>query len=242
MPITFNANTVNVVIFNNANASKVTFNGIEVFGGVSYIPTTYNVTMTDWLQTGVYGTQSSANAVTVDWGDNTPTETSSDLDVNLDHTYASAGSYTVTVTVAEGETFTVGSSSFESTNDLTTAIIGDRMTTVEQSAFAYCTSITSVVIGKDVTVIDISGFAGCTSLATVDIGESVTELRNGAFSGCTSLMSLTVRATTPPTVRRNVFQNVPATCAIYVPADSVSTYQVASGWSERAAYIQAIPS
>ena len=116
------------------------------------------------------------------------------------------------------------------------------ITTIRDYAFSSCTSLASVTIPSSVTSIGVGAFSSCTSLASVTIPSSVTSIGTTAFSGCTGLTSVTSLNTTPPTIKTNTFSDVPADCAIYVPAASVDTYKAASGWSNRAAYIQAIPS
>ena len=84
-------------------------------------------------------------------------------------------------------------------------------------------------------------FWHCRDLTSIIIPNSVTSIGDQAFYYCTSLTSITVEATTPPTLGgSNVFTNVPADCAIFVPSESVDAYKAASIWSERAEYIQAI--
>ena len=60
------------------------------------------------------------------------------------------------------------------------------------------------------------------------------------FYNCTSLTSVTIEATTPPTLGNNVFYNTNE-CPIYVPSESVEIYKAANGWSNYASRIQAIP-
>ena len=104
-------------------------------------------------------------------------------------------------------------------------------------------SITEVNLDSDVTVIGIYAFAKCYSLTSVTIPSSVTDIQDRAFNSCTSLASVTINATTPPQLRNNsyAFANT-NDCPIYVPASSVDTYKAASGWSDYASRIQAIPS
>jgi len=69
----------------------------------------------------------------------------------------------------------------------------------------------------------------------------LTSIGSSAFNGCRGITNFICRATTPPTLGANAFSMVPTNCSIYVPAESVDTYKAASGWSDRANYIQAIP-
>lgn len=113
-------------------------------------------------------------------------------------------------------------------------------TKIGNHAFYDCSGLTSVTIPDSVTSIGASAFSGCTGLTSATIGNSVTTIGNNAFNGCRGLSSITSLNTTPPTIQSNTFTNVPATCPIYVPAESVETYKAADIWSTRAAYIQAI--
>ena len=81
-------------------------------------------------------------------------------------------------------------------------------------------------------------FAGCRSLTSITIPESVTSIGADAFWSCSSLTSVTINAVTPPTLgSRAMPSNVRN---IYVPTESVSAYQSASGWSSYASKISAI--
>ena len=124
--------------------------------------------------------------------------------------------------------------------DITSFTIPSGVTVIGQSAFNGCANLESIVIPSNITSIGQYAFSGCTSLESVDIAASVTSIGAYAFSANTSLKSLTVRATTPPTLLVSSLSNVPADCAIYVPADSVDAYKAADNWSTRATYIEAI--
>lgn len=81
-----------------------------------------------------------------------------------------------------------------------------------------------------------------TGLTSVTIPNSVTSIGGASFYGCSSLTSVTILATTPPTlVNANAFKNT-NNCPIYVPAESVNLYKNATNWSSLASRIQAIPS
>ena len=122
----------------------------------------------------------------------------------------------------------------------TSVTIPDSVTSINDMVFKDCTSLISATIGNGVTSIGYDVFSGCTSLTSVTIPSSVTSIGNSAFYYCNHLTSFTCEATTPPTLGSNVF-NGTNNFLIYVPAESVSSYKSASGWSSYASRIQAIP-
>ena len=134
----------------------------------------------------------------------------------------------------------IGIRAFDTCSNLTSVTIGNSVTSIGQNAFNSCGRLTSIVIPNSVTSIDISAFQNCNSLTSVTIGNSVTSIGRSVFQGCTSLSSITSLNTTPPTLQSSIFQNVPANCAIYVPAASVDAYKAANYWSSRASYIMPI--
>ena len=145
------------------------------------------------------------------------------------------------VTISSSVT-SIGSSAFSNCTSLASVTIPSSVTSIGSSAFNNCTSLASVTILSGVTSIGGSAFSNCTSLASVTIPSSVKSIGSYAFNSCTSLASVTCESLTPPTISSNTFNNVPATCPIYVPAESVDAYKAANNWKARAKYIQAIPS
>ena len=143
----------------------------------------------------------------------------------------------VPLEVSEAGTYTAGES--EAHNPVT--VTGGGSGKIAELVDGSITELTAEDLAGITTIRDYA-FSSCTSLASVTIPSSVTSIGTTAFSGCTGLTSVTSLNTTPPTIKTNTFSDVPADCAIYVPAASVDTYKAASGWSNRAAYIQAIPS
>ena len=59
-----------------------------------------------------------------------------------------------------------------------------------------------------------------------------------AFGSCSGLTSITIEATTPPTIGTNAFYRT-NDCPIYVPSGSVNDYKAV--WSSYSSRIQAIP-
>ena len=101
-------------------------------------------------------------------------------------------------------------------------------------------SITSLTIGSHPTSIGKSMFSNCTKLTTLVIPSNISSINSSAFEGCSGLTSITVHSTTPPTLVSSAFNNT-NDCPIYVPPESVDAYKAASGWSDYASRIQAIP-
>ena len=135
---------------------------------------------------------------------------------------------------------TIGNWAFQNCYSLTSCTIGSGATSIGDSAFQQCSGITSIDIPNSVTSIGGAAFLNCFSLTSITIGNSVTSIGDAAFQSCYSLTSITCLATTPPTSGFSLFYNT-NNCPIYVPSGSVNAYKAASGWSNYASRIQAIP-
>ncbi|MBP5455571.1 MAG: leucine-rich repeat domain-containing protein [Paludibacteraceae bacterium] len=106
--------------------------------------------------------------------------------------------------------------------------------------FADFTPLISITIPDSVTSIGVAAFID-TFLTSITIPNSVTSIGDGAFESNALLASVTVEATTPPTLDVYAFESNASGRKIYVPADSVAAYKAASGWSTYANDIEAIP-
>ena len=117
-------------------------------------------------------------------------------------------------------------------------VIPSNVTQIFQCACRF-NDINSVTIPSNVTVIGDRAFLCCSNLKFVTIGSGVTSIGQRAFADC-GLTSITINATTPPTLSSSAFTNT-NNCPIYVPAGSVTAYKTATNWSSLASRIQAIP-
>lgn len=160
----------------------------------------------------------------------------------------------------------IANDGFRSCEWLTGIKLSDNITDIGQGAFGYCRSLTTINIPFNITKIDSSVFCNCVglknvifdensmltninedafgycfNLTNIEIPSGVVDINYGAFSECENLTSVTIKATTPPTLGLYVFDYCSKLTAIYVPAESVNAYKAASGWSEYAELIQAIP-
>ena len=120
-------------------------------------------------------------------------------------------------------------------------IIPNSVTSIGGSAFSGCRGLTSVTIPNSVTSIGEGAFLSCSSLTSVTIPNSVTSIGDYAFFECRSLTSVTCEAVNPPALGNAVFDQVDKSIPLYVPAEGITAYQAADGWSEFT-NIQAIPS
>lgn len=134
----------------------------------------------------------------------------------------------------------IGIRALRQNTTLTSVTIGNGVTSIGSNSFYQDSNLASVVIGNGVTSIDYGAFQNCTSLTSITIPNSVTSIGSSAFRSCTSLTSIVVNTTTPPTLNSAAFLST-NNCPIYVPSESVETYKAASGWSNYASRIQAIP-
>lgn len=135
----------------------------------------------------------------------------------------------------------IGFQTFYNCSSLTSINIPSGVTSIGNYAFQSCTNLTGAIRLYSITSVNDFSFYNCSMLSSVTIGSGVTSIKNYAFKYCTSLTSITVEATTPPTLVSNALENTNSNLTIYVPSASVSTYKSASGWSNYASRIQAIP-
>ena len=120
---------------------------------------------------------------------------------------------------------------------LTEYTIPEGVTSIGFGAFDGCSSLESITIPDSVTSIVSYAFSDCSSLTSITIPESVTRIEGYVFFGCSSLASVYCKATTPPSLGGDVFDNNASERKIYVPEESVYAYKAASYWSEYADYI-----
>lgn len=157
----------------------------------------------------------------------------------------------------------IGSSSFLGCS-LTSLTLPNSVTIVGQNAFASC-PLTSIDLGNVVTIekgafkdnqaltgtliipdsvvkIGVECFGGI-RITNLEIGVGIENIGEIAFYNNPNLTTVTVKALTPPTlgsVTYPTFSRCYNLAHIYVPSQSVSVYQSASGWSTYASIIQAI--
>lgn len=105
-----------------------------------------------------------------------------------------------------------------------------------------CHSLERIVIPSTVTQIGDEAFYECWHLTEVDVPDTVTSLQGGAFRYCRSMKDYHFRRTTPPSLSStNVFNEIPGSCRIWVPASTdrevLTAYKTASNWSAYADFM-----
>lgn len=206
MPITYNTVAVDDVAHNSNVVQSVTYNGDEVWAAESrFVLNTQSGTTVAFKFS-----QSSPNAISVNWGDGTE-ETFQSLTVRTEHTF-SVASPTIIVTCTDGETWSPGGGSttgFAEGPAIVEAKLGKGVASLADHAFygqplesivippgiqqlpsgvfGYCTYLESAVISNSTISIGSNAFYNCTRLTNVYIPPSVQSIGTYAFNGCTAL-------------------------------------------------------
>lgn len=116
-------------------------------------------------------------------------------------------------------------------NTSTTYTIPSTVTEVEYDAFWTNRYLTKITLPDNVTTIGGYAFASCSSLEEINIPAKVTKIDNYAFSSNAAMKSVTSAITSPTALSETVFNSIPSTATLYVPAGTKSKYQSLAGWN-----------
>ena len=142
-----------------------------------------------------------------------------------EHTFEDCSALT-SINIPESVTM-IGNNAFEDCHSLTSITIPNSVTTIGRYAFYYCTKLVEITLPESVETIESYAFQNCSALTSINIPNKVTILNEGIFEDCDSLTSLiipesvveirgqalactnlstiTVKATTAPTVYEYTF-------------------------------------
>ena len=136
-------------------------------------------------------------------------------------------------TVIPGNITSIGHYAFLDCTGLTSIDIPNSVTSIGISAFGYCSGLTSIEIPNSVTSIEGNAFNGCTGLTSATIGSGIKHIADWAFQNC-PISTLTMRATTPPSLGENVFSRTNIELQIPEGADYLTLewikYCLSTGW------------
>lgn len=118
-------------------------------------------------------------------------------------------------------------------------------TILPENMFSNCSDLISVTLPSTITQIYNMAFSSCEKLTSINInnnlGGNITYFGYDSFYYCKLLASIIIESITPPSIGSDELFNSSYVPKIYVPAESVDAYKAASGWSDYADNIQAIP-
>ena len=158
--------------------------------------------------------------VTVDWGDNSSTDTltgtSESTVKNVQHTYAAVGDYVITLTAASGTTFAFYGNSTNWSYILrkgTTTTLGKYQSNayrsaiykielgssahIGQYAFYYCYNLISITIPSELTSVALSNtFYYCCNLVGIVLPKNSTTIGASSFYYCYRLESISINPDT----------------------------------------------
>ena len=158
-----------------------------------------------------------------------------DIEVSTDYSLKQHTSYTFKFELFDKRL--IGGRLFSDNDFVTSVTIPDSVTRIGNNAFVNC-KITNINIPESVTNIGHYAFQS-TALTEITIPSSVTEIGYNILEYNNVITSITILATTPPTLSSNSISG--NNCPIYVPSESVDAYKAATNWSNLADRIQAIP-
>ena len=148
-------------------------------------------TLTD-IKTGAFSNCSGIESFTVHSNNPVYSSDASGVLYNKDKTVllqypptASATKYDIPNTVK-----TIGDSSFEACQNLTSITIPDSVKAIEDSAFSFCTKLDNVTIPDSVNNIGVSVFYKCENLSSIKLPDNLTNISDGLFSYCAALKSI----------------------------------------------------
>lgn len=152
----------------------------------------------------------------------------------------SAGTHVVKFTLADtyltDNKTIIPSYTFKACRELTNIIIPNGIKAIGAEVFGDCDILTTVIFPNTLETIGMYAFWESGLYKTsITLPINVTNIGNSALYGIPSITSLNP---IPPTIGQYNLNN---TNYIYVPAASVDAYKAASGWSDYASRIQAIP-
>ena len=110
--------------------------------------------------------------------------------------------------------------------------IGTALKEIQPSAFYNCEELKKFTFTTQLDSVGETAFYGCIKLEEIDLPATIKVIGKEAFYLCRNLQTITCRATTPPKVRNNAFDDKTTITVrvVKVPSSAVSTYRTRADW------------
>lgn len=104
-------------------------------------------------------------------------------------------------------------------------------------SLAYWKNLKHCILPEGPSTLESGAFRDCSNLVEITIPNTITSIGSSVFMNTTSLNKIVFKSTTPPEVPyANAFSNLPTTCIIEVPRESLSAYKSASNYPDPNTY------
>ena len=123
----------------------------------------------------------------------------------------------------------IGESAFYGCTAMTNITLPTGITMITAGLLGYCQRLETISIPNGVTSIGQRAFYKCDTLNSIDAPSSISSIAKQAFYNSAGLQSITIRATTPPTLENS--DAFGGSYPIYVPSESVEAYKAAPNWA-----------
>ena len=127
----------------------------------------------------------------------------------------------------------IGVSAFSNCNALSSISLPTFLTSIGNYAFINCSALTDIDLSNtEVTSIGNYTFHSCNTLTTISLPATLTSIGNYAFIYCNNLTTMNCHAITPPTLDPYALDdnNISNDAHLYVPGESVSSYNENQAW------------
>lgn len=107
---------------------------------------------------------------------------------------------------------------------------------IKIDAFNFCTNLSQIILPENLVTLGSNVFYNCRNLTDIILPQSITNIGKNIFEHCNKLKTITVLATTPPSLSFLWSEDASPNdfIGIYVPTESVDLYKNASGWKDYA--------
>ena len=140
---------------------------------------------------------------------------------------------------------TIGNSAFSNCWQMTSFEMPNSVVSIGHGVLGYCYNLEYIKLSSSLTKLTSSVFCG-TKIKTICIPSGVTSIYSACFYDCDSLNTMLCYASAVPHLEVGegitpMFSSNIAQGTLYVPAESVSAYQAATGWQDWGTILPIVP-